>query len=224
MRRTRAMTVAAALAAGMLVPAMARADVVTRWDFTGTLTASFDGSDTVSGAFTLDQTIGAVTAFDFTIPGGTITPSGWGASAYNFDSTSPSGTFMEVDFTTPNTSVLALLFGGPIASFAGGPLVTESVTNTTVSTQATLYLPTGRPGLRIERRLLRDLPERDGDAGHRSPRARLARAARHRACRAGLGAAPPSQGRIAPPARSTCLREARRCCLRSQERVRSIRQ
>jgi hypothetical protein len=123
----------------MLVPAMARADVVTRWDFTGTLTASFDGSNTVSGAFTLDQTIGAVTAFDFTIPGGTITPSGWGASAYNFDSTSPSGTFMEVDFTTPNTSVLALLFGGPIASFAGGPLVTESVTNTTVSTQATLY-------------------------------------------------------------------------------------
>jgi hypothetical protein len=139
------MTVAAALAAGMLVPAMARADVVTRWDFTGTLTASFDGSDTVSGAFTLDQTTGAVTAFDFTIPGGTITPSGWGAISYNFDSTSPSGTFMEVDFTTSNTSVLGLVFGGPISSFAGGPLVTEVLTNATVGTQATLVCDADDP-------------------------------------------------------------------------------
>ncbi|HTU53956.1 MAG TPA: PEP-CTERM sorting domain-containing protein [Acetobacteraceae bacterium] len=128
MRRITEMAVAAALAVGILVPALARADVVTSWDFSGTLSASYDGSDTVSGTFTLDQTTEAITAFDFTIPGGTVTSSDWTAGATNFNSTSPSGTFAQIYFTG-FLAGLVLLFDEPISSFAGGALVTELLVN-----------------------------------------------------------------------------------------------
>jgi PEP-CTERM motif len=124
----RGMAVAAALAVGMLVPAMARADVITSWDFSGTLSASYDGSDTVSGTFTLDQTTEAITAFDFTIPGGTVTSSDWTAGAVNFNSTSPSGTFAQIYFYGFGAGMV-LLFDEPISSFAGGALVTELLVN-----------------------------------------------------------------------------------------------
>ncbi len=146
MWRNRGMAVAAVLAVGMLVPAMARADAVSSWDFTGTLNASFDGSDRASGTFTLDQTTGAITAFDVTIPGGTVTSSDWAAYTVDFNSTSPNGTFAEVDFVTPGAnSELELVFAGPIASFAGGSLVTELLSAPTLATEAGLFCGGGDP-------------------------------------------------------------------------------
>ena len=146
MRRNRGMAVAAALAIGMLAPAMARADVISNWDFSGMLTNSFDSGNTVSGAFTLDQTTEAITTFDFTIPGGTITPSGWTAgAAANFYSTSPGGTFGQFYFFTSATSDMVLVFDGPISSFAGGPLVTEQLNNATSVTEATLFCAPSDP-------------------------------------------------------------------------------
>ena len=142
----RGVAVAAALAAGILVPAMARADVITSWDFSGTLSASYDGSDTVSGTFTLDQTTEAVTAFDFTIPGGTVTSSGWTAGAANFTSTSPGGTFAQIYFTG-FAAGMVLLFDGTISSFAGGALVTEGLFNSNegAATGAGLECDGGNP-------------------------------------------------------------------------------
>ena len=53
-----------------------RADSVT-FDFTGTLASYFNGSDAVSGQFTLDTSTSAVTAFDFATPLVNISPPDW---------------------------------------------------------------------------------------------------------------------------------------------------
>src|SRR3979411_1977285 len=59
----------------LFVPHAVWADAI-NYDFTGTLTSSFDGSNTVTGQFTIDLPIAssahAITAFSFTTPFGTV--------------------------------------------------------------------------------------------------------------------------------------------------------
>lgn len=119
---------AAAAALGLLVVATAaRADVIETFDFSGTLSNAIGGSSSVTGQFTVDETSSKITAFDFSIPGGTVTAPDWSPSATNFVATSPSGTFAVFVFVTNNLSTLGLVFDGPVASFGGGPLYTGRI-------------------------------------------------------------------------------------------------
>ena len=119
---------AAAVALGLLVSVTAaRADVIDTFDFSGTLSNSIGGSSSVTGQFTVDETSSTITAFDFAIPGGTVTAPNWSPIATNFNATSPSGTFAEFVFNTLAPSTLGLIFDGPVASFGGGSLHTAEV-------------------------------------------------------------------------------------------------
>ncbi len=111
----------AAVALGMLLPGSgAQADVISSWDFTGTLSTAIDGSTSVSGSFTLDQTTDALTAFDFSIPGGTVSAAdGWLAAVADFNATSPLGTFGVFGFADLFGSDFILVFDTPLATFDG---------------------------------------------------------------------------------------------------------
>lgn len=107
----------------LVCAANARADVISSWNFSATLSQPIDGSTSVTGSFTLDQskalTASPVSAFDFSIPGGTISPAnGWTASVGNFATTSPGGTVSAIAFRD-GISSLYLLFDSSLGNFNG---------------------------------------------------------------------------------------------------------
>jgi PEP-CTERM motif len=125
----------AALALGMLLSAAgARADVISDYDFTGTLTNAIGGNTAVTGTFSLDFTTSAVTAFDFSTPTGTVDATHFTASLTRFTALSPSGqvfAFLSFqDKTDPADSQLDLAFATSFSSFstdASTPLFTGEI-------------------------------------------------------------------------------------------------
>jgi hypothetical protein len=104
----------------LVCAANARADVISSWDFSATLDQPIDGSTSVTGSFTLDQTKSTVTAFDFSIPGGTVSAAnGWAAFTADFAATSPLGTVGVLDFRDGIASSLYLVFDSSIPKFNG---------------------------------------------------------------------------------------------------------
>jgi len=86
----------------ILVPASAWADSTT-YTFTGILTTSFGGSDTISGKFAIDFATDSITSFNFSTPFGVVDTSNY--IAYLFDI----GGFLGLDFNGPMLPVDELI-------------------------------------------------------------------------------------------------------------------
>ncbi len=110
MKVTKHFFALAALLLALMLPGAAWADSVT-YDFTGTLATPFNGNGTVTGQFTIDFSLDAISAFDFTTPYSEVTASNYLpilVSANGFIGLTP------IPFTA------ASLFTGPLpGSFAG---------------------------------------------------------------------------------------------------------
>jgi len=105
----------------ILVPASAWADSTT-YNFTGTLTSSFGGSDTISGKFAIDFATDSITSFNFTTPFGVVDTTNYTAFLYDIDG------FLGLDFKGPIIPVdeLVLFFETPIP-FDMAPLFTSTI-------------------------------------------------------------------------------------------------
>jgi len=71
-----------AVAVLLAVPVRSKADSVTTYDFTGTLT---NGTGTITGTFTYDSTLNTVSSFDFNTPGGVVDSANSGQLAFVFN-------------------------------------------------------------------------------------------------------------------------------------------
>ncbi|MGH9728675.1 MAG: PEP-CTERM sorting domain-containing protein [Candidatus Acidiferrales bacterium] len=106
----------------------ARADNVQTFNFSGIVT-SFNGSDTVTGTFTLDTTNATITAFDFTTPVVTISATdGWTATVSTYTpALSPNLDFVVLFFGDGDEDVMSLLFTTTLNSFDGNTFFTGPV-------------------------------------------------------------------------------------------------
>src|SRR5437899_9513382 len=129
MKVTKHFFALAALLLALMLPGAAWADSVT-YDFTGTLATPFNGNGTVTGQFTIDFSLDAISAFDFTTPYSEVTASNYlpilvsanGFIGLEFLGISPNGSAndMLLVFQTPIPFTAASLFTGPLpGSFAG---------------------------------------------------------------------------------------------------------
>jgi hypothetical protein len=118
-------------AAVVLCAGTAHADITKSYDFSGTLASAIGGSASVTGAFTLDFTTNTISAYSFTIPGGTLASTKFPVDISfltQFTATSPSGaTFTELDFVSLNESELKLLFETPFTAFSGSTFYTADI-------------------------------------------------------------------------------------------------
>jgi hypothetical protein len=96
MKNIKYVFLAASLVILFLSPRAVLADTVDSYNFTGTLSSSFGGSDTVSGQFTVDFTLTTITAFDLTTPFGTVDSTNYVPIAYDTDG------FLGLDFKGPS--------------------------------------------------------------------------------------------------------------------------
>jgi hypothetical protein len=117
-------------AAGLFVvlwSAGARADVVRTYDFSGTLTTPFNGDDSVSGFFVLDQTNATLENFSFKTPTGTFDKTNSGGSVATFTpASSPRADFVEL-VANGSPGLIALLFETPLLNFDGDTFYTGPV-------------------------------------------------------------------------------------------------
>jgi hypothetical protein len=111
---------------------VAHADNIESFNFSGTLTTSFMGNDSVTGTFTLDLTKGTITAYDFTTPTGTVD-----ASSFPFhdllteidNAVNPNVDVVVLSFQNElSGDVLDLIFQTDLASFSGNNFITDFVT------------------------------------------------------------------------------------------------
>lgn len=98
-----------------------RADTVTTYNFSGTLSGFFDGSDAVTGQFTLDATTGKITAFNFTTPSVDInTMGGWSAFVNSYTpAASPDADFVLLSFIEQFGVEMYLWFQTDLSTFSG---------------------------------------------------------------------------------------------------------
>jgi len=115
----------------LVAPSALRADIIT-YDFSGTLATSFNGSNLVTGQFTLDSTTATVTAFSFTTPVAVINGTYWEPFVTQFSGSTLGppffvGAFVKLDFLAgaPSFSSFTLLFEGglsPLGAFVTAPI------------------------------------------------------------------------------------------------------
>lgn len=112
----------AAVALGVLISANgARADVILKYDFSGTLSNAIKGSTSVTATFNSDFTTQAITTFDFTTPVGTIGPSHFFSDLLSLTATTPNADIVELAFTDKGgagSNLLWLVFESNLASFS----------------------------------------------------------------------------------------------------------
>ncbi len=123
------------LAAVLTSAAIARADIVSTYDFSGTLAASINSNTSVTGQFQLDFTLASISAFNFSTPTGTINSTDFISNLSTF--TDKSGNhFVHLDFEdqTAGGGLLSLLFETTLASFPGNNFFagTADLSNSTV--------------------------------------------------------------------------------------------
>ncbi len=129
MKLFRSLTVLALGAACLFIPTQARADGSSNYTFSGTLSTSFNGSDTVTGTFTMDTTTGAITSFNFVTPLTDITSANFHVVEGNFVGSAPGEDFTLLEFTTGADGLdsMVLWFPEALTSFTGGPLWTGAL-------------------------------------------------------------------------------------------------
>ena len=107
---------------------LAHADQIITFSFTATLATPIANQTSVTGQFSLDQTIGEVSDFSFFTPIGLIAPTNYGEVAG--DAVSPNGLLVDLSFfenTAVPSGYLDLVFPGELRSFSGGPLYTGPI-------------------------------------------------------------------------------------------------
>jgi hypothetical protein len=109
----------------IIAPTEARADTVSTFDFSGTLADSTDGSNSVTGQFTLDNTTKTILAFEFTTPSSSIVATDDPSTNYTplvlevtqFDS--PFNTYVDLAFynSSPSSVHMFLWFQTSLTDF-----------------------------------------------------------------------------------------------------------
>lgn len=110
-------------------PGSASANSITFF-FSATLVSPVNGNGAVAGRFTVDTTgTGAITAFNFTTPVGTIAPASWTASVLTYTpAVNPNADFTQLLFLDPpNGDILNLFFETPLSSFSGSSFFTGPI-------------------------------------------------------------------------------------------------
>lgn len=118
---------------GMAASGVARADQITSYLFSGTLSNPVNGGTSVSGSFELDQTNATVPAFDLVTPYGTATQANYHASIIQLTPAySPKKDFTQLVFN-PNSNgfstdpFISLIFQSTIATFSSSSLYTSGI-------------------------------------------------------------------------------------------------
>jgi len=126
MKLFRCVTVLALGAVAVLMPLDARADGSSNYAFTGTLSNSYNGSNAVTGTFTMDTTTGQITAFNFVTPLTDITSGSFNVVEGNFVGSAPGEDFTLLEFSAgpDGTDSMVLWFPEALTSFNGGALWT----------------------------------------------------------------------------------------------------
>ena len=135
-RNVIGVAVIAALLLWAVTPALA---APITYDFTGTLVNSFNGSDSVTGTFTLDADSATITDFSFVHPAGTFDSTNTDTFVSQFAATTPSADFVGLSFLSQTAdSYLQLLFQTTLSSFDGntfytGPILVPPASSTSSS-------------------------------------------------------------------------------------------
>jgi hypothetical protein len=127
---TKFMAVAGLIVASLIVtPGTARASSIS-YGFTGTMATAFGGNSTVTGAFTLDNVAGTVTAYSFTQPDGVFDTTNSDGTVNEFIATSPNATFVGLSFFEMGNpgNLLWLRFQTTLAAFDGSTFYTGVIT------------------------------------------------------------------------------------------------
>jgi hypothetical protein len=129
MKLFRCITVLALGAVALLMPLEARADGSSNFTFSGTLSNSYNGSNSVTGTFTMDTTTGQITAFNFVTPLTDITSANFSVIEGNFVGSTPGEDFTLLEFTAgpDGTDSMVLWFQDATGSFNGGALWTGAL-------------------------------------------------------------------------------------------------
>jgi hypothetical protein len=118
-------------AAGLLAcswSAGARADIVKTYDFSGTLETPFNGDDSVTGFFVLDQTNATLEDFSFTTPAFTFnTGNSFGEVQLFTPATTPNADFVALVTSAVGTNFV-LLFETDLLNFDGSTFFTSEIT------------------------------------------------------------------------------------------------
>ena len=130
-------TIAAAFLGILGLAPSANASPIT-YHFSGTLATSVNGSTSVSGTFTLDKAIPAITDWSFTEPLGVFDTTNSTADIAQFTEITSNADFVAFTFVYPSPTfeVLSIQFETTLAAFDGSAFHTDPVTfsgGTTVS-------------------------------------------------------------------------------------------
>jgi len=109
----------------VMAASAAQASTITQYNFSGTLNVTANGTNAVSGQFTLDitgPTTATIDSFHFTTPAATIAPTvgsaTWTATVFTFfPATSPVANFVLLDFLSNTNDVFNLLFETTLTPF-----------------------------------------------------------------------------------------------------------
>ena len=126
----RRLTVVAtvALLGLVAISTTARADILTTFDFSGTLSGSPNANPpTVTGTFALDQTTGTLAGVDLNTPIGAFTGSTFDGIDSSLWQTVSGGTAFQLIYEGDGGIVgLSLGFAGTVDGFTGGSLLTQA--------------------------------------------------------------------------------------------------
>jgi hypothetical protein len=128
MKPTKYVLALAAALIALLTPGALLADTITTYNFSGTLTTTFNGSNTVKGQFTLDvasPTTATITAYNFTTPDGIY--SGGTDAVSSYLALSPVAYFTTMDFWPANGAFLQLDFETTLSPFDGTTFYTDPI-------------------------------------------------------------------------------------------------
>jgi hypothetical protein len=110
------------------------------YDFAGTLANSFNGSDSVTGTFTLDADSATITDFSFVHPAGAFDSTNSFALVMEFTATTPSADFVGLSFLGDGgESYLWLRFQTTLPSFDGNSFYTGPILVPGGSTVSVLF-------------------------------------------------------------------------------------
>ena len=119
--------------------AVAHASPIT-YNFSAVLAQSFNGSNTVSGTFTLDAAIPQVTDWSFNEPFGTFDSTNSTSSILQLAATSPNANFVGLIFSETGTNnLLRLWFETTLATFDASSFYPGTISSPTLGTFSTLF-------------------------------------------------------------------------------------
>jgi hypothetical protein len=128
-------SIAIGAAVGLTISAsVASADVVNKYDFSGTLSHPYFGTSTVTGSFTLDQTNATIPSYSIQAPQFLYTPKNSFANVFEFTPAySPKEDFVELSFSPGPDAFVALYFQTDLSTFSGDSFYTQEFSPTSIT-------------------------------------------------------------------------------------------